>query len=367
MLKDNKKIKRFVSLDVLRGITVVGMIMVNTQGVGNKFLFLRHSLWDGCRIADLVYPFFLFIVGAAIYFTFKKTDYELNRHVVKKILKRGVLMFLIGFLLNIFPFSSDPSHWRVFGVMQRIAIVYVFASFSVLWLKSLKRIAVLAAVILTGYWALLAVPGYTLDDNIVLWVDRFLFGEEHLYTGYGIHFDPEGLVSSIPAIANALLGYLTSALLLNDHKKNSLPWRAGVMGIALIVAGLLWNLVFPFNKPLWTSSFVLYTSGWAIVSWIVAFGIIDLKCWRHWTIFFQVFGTNALFIYILSEVLLILNYMLPFNVGEEIYFVNTWLDKYLFSVLTETPIRAMLWGVFMVSVCYLVTYPLYKRKIFIKI
>ena len=138
-------------------------------------------------------------------------------------------------------------------------------------------------------------------------------------------------------------------------------------GGILIVSGLLWSLVFPFNKPLWTSSFVLYTCGWAIILWIVAFEIIDIKGWRGWTSIFLVFGTNALFAYILSEMLLILNYMLPFNVGGETYFVNTWLDKYLFSILTTTPIRAILWGVFMVLVCYLITYPLYKRRLFIEI
>lgn len=360
-------VKRFVSLDVLRGLTVVGMIMVNTQGVGDKFLFLRHCSWDGCRIADWVYPFFLFIVGAAIYFVFQKTNYELNGQVVKKILKRGALIFLIGFLLNIFPFNGDPAHWRIMGVMQRIALVYVAASFLVLWLKSLQRIAALTAVILLGYWALLAIPGYTLEDNVVLTVDRFLFGEKHLYTGYGIYFDPEGVVSSIPAICNALLGFLTSALLLADHKKYGLPWRTGLGGVALIGLGLLWNLVFPFNKPLWTSSFVLYTCGWAVVLWVLAFWAIDLKGWKNWTGFFLVFGTNALFSYILSELLLILNYMYPFTVGGETYFVNTWLDKYLFSVLTDTPVRAALWGVTMVLVCWMVTYPLYKRKIFIKL
>ncbi len=145
--------------------------MVNTQGEGERFDFLNHCAWDGCRLADLVYPFFLFIVGAAIYFVFRKTNYELNRQVVKKVLKRGALIFLIG------------------------------------------------------YWALLAIPGYTLEDNIVLTVDCLLFGDQHLFTGYGIYFDPEGLLSCIPAVANALLGFMTSALLLADHRKNGLPWR----------------------------------------------------------------------------------------------------------------------------------------------
>ena len=365
--KSMRETKRFVSLDVLRGLTVVGMIMVNTQGEGERFDFLNHCAWDGCRVADLVYPFFLFIVGAAIYFVFRKTNYELNGQVVKKVLKRGALIFLIGFLLNIFPFTGDPATWRILGVMQRIAIVYVAASFLTLWLRSLKRIALLTAVILVGYWALLAIPGYTLEDNLVLTVDRLLFGEQHLFTGYGIYFDPEGLLSSIPAVANALLGFMTSALLLADHRKNGLPWRTAAVGAGLIALGLLWNVVFPFNKPLWTSSFVVYTCGWAIVLWVAAFVMIDLKGWTGWTGFFRVFGTNALFTYILSELLVILNWMFPFSIGGEPYVVSTWLDKYLFSAMTTTPLRAALWGVLMVAVCWLATYPLYRRKIFIKL
>lgn len=359
--------KRFVSLDVLRGLTVVGMIMANTQGEGEKYAFLNHCAWDGCHLADMVYPFFLFIVGAAIYFVFKKNDFQLSAPAVTKILKRGALIFLIGFLLNIFPFTGDPAYWRIPGVMQRIALVYVAASFLTLWLKDLKRIASLAAVILLGYWALLAIPGYTLESNVVLTVDRFVFGEQHLFTGYGIYFDPEGLVSTLPSVANALLGFLTAALLLKEHKAHALPWRTALMGVALIAVGWLWNLVFPFNKPLWTSSFVLYTCGWAVVLWVAAFALIDLKGWKRWTGFFLVFGTNALFTYILSELLLILNYMFPFTLGTETYYVSTWLDYYLFSPLTTTPLRAALWGVTMVLVCFLATWPLYRRKIFIKL
>lgn len=365
--KSMGEIKRFVSLDVLRGLTVVGMILVNAQGVGERFPFLSHCAWDGCRLADMVYPFFLFIVGAAIYFVFRKTNFELNGQVVKKILKRGALIFLIGFALNIFPILGEPAYWRILGVMQRIAIVYVVASFLALWLKQPLRIAILTAAILLGYWALLAIPGYTLEDNVVLSVDRFLFGEEHLFTGYGIYFDPEGLVSSIPSVANALIGFMVAAGLLADHRKNGLPWRTAAAGAALIAAGLLWNVVFPFNKPLWTSSFVLYTCGWATVVWVLSFVLIDLKGWTGWTGFFRVFGTNALFTYILSELMLILNDMFPFNAGDEQYLVNTWLDKYLFCHLTTTPMRAALWGILMLAVCWLATYPLYKRKIFIKL
>lgn len=366
-MNTTSKSKRFTSLDVLRGATVVGMIMVNTQGMGDAFSFLRHSTWSGCTVADFVYPFFLFIVGAAIYFAFKKTNYELNRQVSLKILKRGALIFLIGFLLNIFPFTSDPAGWRIMGVLQRIAIVYVTSTFLVLWLKSTKKIVCITAAILLGYWLLLALTGTNVDDNLIRTVDCFLFGESHLYTIMDVRFDPEGLINSIPAIANALLGYLTSVYLVSEQKKGGTPWRMGLAGIGMILLAWAWNLVFPFNKPLWTSSFVLYTCGWAVLIWFVMFWLIDVKKIQGWTGFFMVFGTNALYTYILSELLLILSWMIPFTVGGETYYALSWLDRYVYSVLTMIPIRSALWGITMVIVCWAVTYPLYKRKIFIKL
>lgn len=359
--------ERFVSLDVLRGLTVVGMIMVNTQGVGKAFDFLRHSSWNGCRVADLVYPFFLFIVGAAIRFAFQKTNFVLNSIVIKKVLKRGILIFLIGFLLNIFPFTDPPESWRILGVLQRIAIVYVLATFLILWLKTPKKIIWVTISILLFYWLLMAGLGYTLEDNIVLKVDRFFLGESHLYTGYGIYFDPEGLVSSIPSIANALIGYLTSVWLIEERMHREIPYRILFIGIGLIAVSLLWNLIFPFNKPIWSSSFVLYSSGWAMLIWFVLFWLIDVKKQSKWTGFFLVFGTNALFSYILSELLLILNYKLSFMFKGQTYYISTWLDHYFYSVLTTTPVRSALWGITMVAVCLIITYQLYKRRIYIKL
>lgn len=358
--------KRFVSLDILRGLTVIGMILVNTQGVGDKYLFLQHSTWDGCRFADLVFPSFLFIVGAAIFFVFQKRGMQLNGSTVKKILKRGFFIFAIGFLLNIFPFNGEPATWRIMGVMQRIALVYVAASLLVLWLKSLKKIAIATSILSVGYWILTLLTGDSLESNAVLYVDKFLFGEKHLYTGYGIYFDPEGVVSTIPSIANALLGYITSAILISE-KRSVFPLKTFIFGVSVLTAGLIWNTVYPFNKPLWSSSFVLYSCGWAVIAWSLIFWIVDIKGLKGWSGFFEVFGTNALLCYIISEVLLMTNYLLPFYIDGESFFVNTWLDRYIFGVITTTPMRAVLWGVTMVMVCWAVAYPLFKKRIFIKL
>lgn len=359
--------KRFISLDVLRGLTVIGMIMVNVQGEGPKYKFLAHSSWNGCTVADLVFPFFLFIVGASICFVAKKHNYELNKKLTFKILKRGALIFLTGFLLNIFPFNGDPSSWRILGVLQRIAIVYVATFFLVLWLKSPKRIVLITVCILLCYRILMLIFGCTLENNIVLVVDRFLFGEKHLYTGYGIPFDPEGMMSSLPAICNALIGYMTSLFLLKDHQKYRVPYRTGLLGVVLILSGLLWNLVFPINKPVWSSSFVLYTCGWAILLWAIIFWVIDVNERKRWTPFFLVFGTNALFTYILSELIIIFNRMFSFTANGQIYHVSTWLDAFLFAPLTTTPLRAALWGITVVVICWAATFPLYRKKIYLKL
>lgn len=362
-----KTTERFISLDVFRGLTVAGMILVNSPGQGATFTTLRHAPWNGCRIADFVYPFFLFIVGAAIYFAFRKSNFELTPKVTGKIFKRGVLIFFIGFLLNIFPFTSPPEYWRILGVLQRIAIVYVAASFLVLWLKTTRKLLITAGIIMVGYWWLLAATGYTLENSIVLTLDKFLFGEKHLYQGYGIPFDPEGLISSIPSIANALFGFLGARMLMEGTKNGRLPLQMLWAGLGMVVVALGWNLIFPFNKPLWTSSFVLYTSGWAMIIWFFFFWLIDCKKIKGWTPFFLVFGTNALFTYILSDILAIINWKCPFQLGEKTYLISTWLDEHVYGVLTQTPVRSMLWGITMVILCWAITYPLYKKHIYIKL
>ncbi len=362
--------RRFVSLDVLRGITIVGMIFVNTQGVGRGFDFLIHSSWDGCTFADLVYPFFLFIVGASMFFSFHKTNYELNRKVVLRILKRGALIFLIGFLINIYPFTDAPSTWRIPGVLQRTAFVYVVVSFLVLWLKSTKILAIISGVILLAYWALIAATGMEAGDNVVRTVDCWLFGESHLYTLWvmgGVKFDPEGALSSISAMVNALIGYLTAVYLFSAQQRKKTPYAMLWVVFAMLLVALVWNQILPFNKPMWSSSFVLYTCGWALLVWFVLYWIIDVKSYTAWTSFFLAFGTNALFAYILSEILLISSYRFPFTIGGEQFFVHTWLDEYLFSALGDSPLRPMMWGATMLLVCWATIYPLYRKRIFIRL
>lgn len=365
--------KRFLSLDILRGLTVIGMILVNNPGCSNNcYAWLRHVPWHGCVPADLVYPFFLFVVGASCWFAMRKTDHQLTLPVVRKILKRGVLIFVVGLLYNWLPFDYSIGHLRIMGVLQRIALVYVFGSLLALWLKSYLKISLLCVGILFGYWILLAVSGF--DDqwhNVVGRLDMAVFGAEHIHvfnprTGTG--FDPEGLLGTFPALGNMLLGYMTAMWLgTATDKRKAILW---LMGGAVVMLGiaLLWNTVLPFNKRLWTGSFVLYTCGWAALFWSVLIYIIDIWRWTTWTGFFAVFGTNALFTYVLSGVLEVMLWRWSWttSAGEQIG-VCEWLTLHIFSAFGSAELSGILWGITILLFCWLVTYPLYRKKIFIKL
>lgn len=361
------KTERFVSLDVLRGLTILMMILVNSQGVGKGFRFLRHSTWDGCSVADMVYPFFLFIVGAAMYFSFKKFTNRVTKELLLKVFKRGFILFAIGFLLNILPFNSSPATWRIPGILQRTAFVYVIGALLVVPIKSAKKIALLSAVILITYWILLIVFGRDLDNNPLYPIDKFLFGESHLYVIAGKRFDPEGLAGSVPSLVNALTGYMAAEYLFNRHLLKKIPLGMLTVGVPMVIVALVWNMILPFNKPLWSSSFVLFTCGWAIIVWFLLYCVIDVWRLRGWAMPLKVFGSNALFAYLLSELLVIANWSFPVNIGGEQYYVSTWLDQYVFHPITDGPMRPALWGLLIVSICWVVDYVLYRKKILIKI
>lgn len=363
---------RFLSLDIFRGLTVAGMIFVNNGGMGGHTPWLAHVPWDGCTGADFVFPFFLFIVGAALRFASAKTHYELTPQISFKLLKRGALIFLIGVLLHYVPFTESLANIRIPGVLQRIAIVFVAAGFLTLWLKSFRLILASVLVILLGYWGFLyAVNGMdvtALKTNPIGLVDVFLFGENHILSMNGVPFDPEAILSTIPAIANALLGYLCAMMMQRSKAGEFSAWMILAAGVVMVGLALLWDMAMPFNKRLWSSSFVLYTSGWGVILWVLIYGIVDVRGWVKWSMPLRVFGVNALFAYVLSCILAKLNYLLPFMLGEKKYNVHFWLHEYLFIPLGNTTGGTHLYFSFtMVLICWLVSYPLYRKKIYIKI
>jgi len=374
---------RLVSLDVFRGITIAGMILVNNAGDGNAAYWpLKHAQWNGWTPTDLVFPFFLFIVGVSMIFSFasRLKHGDSRAHLMLHVVKRAAILFAIGvFVVNSFPDRYDVHSIRIEGVLQRIALCYLVCSVVVLWTGTRARVAVIA-ICLVGYWVLMRfvpVPGFGVpthdiplldpDRNLAAWLDRKLF-MGHLYEGTR---DPEGVLSTIPAIAGCLCGVLTGALLRNDshslRKKSAWMFVFGVLGLG---AGKFFDLWFPINKKLWTSSFVLFTAGFALVVLSLCFWLLDVKKLRgKWTVPVLVFGMNAIAAYIFSEVLAEVFGAIHFHTAS---LGDTSLGGFLYETIflrggASTANTSLAYSISFVFVCWLVMYVLYRKKIFLKI
>ena len=314
------KTTRFLSLDIFRGMTIAGMILVNTPGSWEYvYAPLRHAAWNGCTPTDLVFPFFLFAVGNALAFSIGKYQDLGTGKVLQKIFTRTALIFLIGLFLNWFPFVrwadgelvfKPFSELRIFGVLQRIALAYCGAALTVHFFKT-KQVIVAAFLLLIFYWLILLGFGdLTLEGNAVAKLDRWLVGDAHLYGRYfsnvlnqNIPFDPEGLLSTVPAIASVIFGFLAGKFL--KEKGNSFESVSYllVIGLISIFIAMCWNFVFPINKPIWSSSYVLYTTGLAMSILAIIIFFVDLRGHQGWTKPFVLFGRNPLLIYALSGII----------------------------------------------------------------
>lgn len=365
--------KRLISLDVLRGVTIAFMILVNTPGSWS-FIYppLKHAAWHGCTPTDLVFPFFLFIVGLSVYFSFKKNNEESSSKTVVKVLKRTLIIFLIGFLLNLYPYFNFEEV-RYMGVLQRIALAYGAGALLCFSLKGYRLLIVLA-VLLLGYWALLffgaeSAP-YSLEENLVRRFDLYLFGEHHIYKGFGIPFDPEGLLSSIPAIGTVILGYLIGQVMSRENAILLKIKKLVLYGVLMVVLGSIWALVFPINKPLWTSSYVLYTAGLGTLFLAVLIFIIDYKKYANWSKPFVHFGSNPLFIFVFSGLYAkTISYLIkiPVEGGAEKISLYNYLFVKVFSPLFGNMNGSLLFAISHIVVFWLICFMLYKNKIFIKI
>ena len=364
--------KRLMALDVFRGMTIALMITVNNPGSWSYiYAPFRHARWHGCTPTDLVFPFFLFIVGVAMWFAFKKFDYKLTSQSSIKLAKRTILIFAVGLLLNAFPYiTTDYSKLRIMGVLQRIALAYGFAGLICLSVnkKYLKYISVL---ILIGYWLLLKYLGgdapYSLKGNVNVVFDTWVFGSSHLWHGYGIAFDPEGLLGVIPSVVTVILGYLTGSLIHNTTIKRLLFVKMMIFGVVGVIAGEVFDLVFPINKALWTSSYVLYTSSLAIM--VIAFSIwlIDIKEKKKWSTPLLAFGMNPLFIFVFAGVWARIMYMIKVNLNGE----SVSLKHYIYSEIL-TPIfgnytGSLVYALVHIIIFWVLVHIMYKRKIFVKI
>lgn len=368
---------RFLSLDVFRGMTICFMIIVNNPGTDQSFWPLNHAAWHGFTPTDLVFPSFLFAVGNAMSFAMKKYQQIGNAAVLTKIFKRTILIFLIGYLMYWFPFFNihnghfelrPISHTRIMGVLQRIALCYCFASLMVYYLSK-RTVYILSAIFLIGYWILLLVFGDHSDPlgmltNAGTYLDKALFGDAHLYHGEGVAFDPEGLLSTIPAIVNVIIGYYAGKFIQEKGKTYDTIAKLLLMGCLFIFIAVCWDSVFPINKKLWTSSFVFITTGLDMV--IISFLIyaVEIVKWNkgNWTNFFTVVGKNPLFIYITSEVLLIiLSWIVIAGKG-----IPEWGSSF-YQVIAPGKIGSLLFAISFMLLCWLIGYFLDRKKIYIRV
>jgi predicted acyltransferase len=381
--------QRFYSLDIFRGATVALMILVNNPGSW-KYIYppLKHAPWHGCTPTDLVFPFFLFAVGNAMAFVMPKLQTAGDAVFWKKVLKRTLLIFAIGLFLNWSPFVKWDGNelafrnWesiRIMGVLQRIALSYFFASIVVYYFKQ-KGAFVFGLFLLLFYWLISMVCGdaadpYSLNGWFGTEWDQRILGAAHMYKGEGIVFDPEGLMSTFAAIAQVIFGYLVGDYIQAKGKNFEMLSHLFVVGVVFTVTGFCWDMVFPINKKIWTSSYVIYTTGLAIFTIATLIYLIEFKHIKSWwTKFFDVFGKNPLFIFVLSGFLPRALGLIRITDG----ITDTGAVKYLspFSWYYEKVAKqipgppengSLFYAISMIVMYWAICYWLDKKKIYIKV
>jgi len=420
--------ERLTSLDVFRGFTILLMTIVNNPGSWSSiYPPLEHAEWHGCTPTDLVFPFFVFIMGTAIPFAMPTKHFDWA--VFNKILVRSLRIFCLGFFLSCFSrihlfdlegipllairliitfavayallgnFSLKVKTYlavgifaillgltysnlesfqdtRIPGVLQRIGIVYFFAS--ILYLKTnLKTQLIVAASLLVGYWLLMAfvpVPGFgeanfDKGTNLAAWLDNLLL-EGHLWASSKT-WDPEGILSTLPAIGTGIIGMFIGQLLNLQITKTEIAKKLALAGIVLIISGLLWNIIFPINKSLWTSSYVLYTAGIATICLTILYYIIDIANYKKWTKLFLIWGVNPMIVFFFSgvipRVLSSIKVQSPEIATEQInlqtliykFGIETWFENPLNSSLAYAILYAIFWS--------LILWVFYKKKLIFKV
>lgn len=384
---------RYYSLDVFRGATVALMILVNNPGSwGHIYPPLKHAGWHGATPTDLVFPFFLFAVGNAMAFVMPRFQQKGDAFFWRKVLKRTLLIFAIGLFLNWSPFvrwdgedlvGKTWENIRILGVLQRIALAYFFAAVIIYYAKA-RGAFVIGATLLLLYWFLcwwLGDPAdpYSLQGYFGTAVDKNVLGESHMYKGEGVPFDPEGITSTLTSIVQVIFGYLVGQYIQQKGRNTDMLSNLFVAGLILVLAGLAWGLVFPINKKIWTSSYVLYTTGLAILTLGVMIHLLEFRrASGAWSRFFDVFGKNPLFIFVLSgflpRVLGLFRWTDSISAGgKPVYtsplpwFYNN-ICKPVAGWINDDPrLGSFLYAISMIVFYWLIVYVLDKRKIYIKV
>ncbi|WP_420581708.1 acyltransferase family protein [Reichenbachiella sp.] len=359
---------RLLSLDVFRGLTIAAMILVNDPGSWSYvYRPLLHAKWHGCTPTDLIFPFFLYMVGMAVSLGKPKTGHD-RKLITSKILKRSLYLFLIGLFLNGFPYF-ELSTFRIPGVLQRIALVFLAIALMHHYFKTRVQI-IIGISLLVGYWIIMSfipVPGIgepnlEPETNFAAWFDR-LFLSGHMWR-LSETWDPEGFLSTLPAVVTGLLGIFSGKILFAAENKAQGLGKIFVLGNVLIGIALAWDMTFPINKSLWTSSFVLYTGGIAMNFYGILFWLLDIQKYRSKLTFpFEVFGSNAITAYALSGVLASLFGII--SLGD--YSIHQVLFDGLVNIFGDNYFASFAYAVGFVTLCYLPILILYRKKIFIKV
>jgi predicted acyltransferase len=375
--------RRLLSLDVVRGITIAFMIMVNNNGGSGSWLFMRHAVWNGLTPTDLVFPTFVLVMGISVVFAIESrlargaTRRQLARHAVQ----RAVILCLLGIVVNSFPFF-ELDHMRFYGVLQRIAVCYLAVSLLYLWDSRVWLLAAVLVFTLVGYWVLVRwvpvpgagmpgrdVPFMDVRQNLVSWIDRQIC-PHHLYRDAPDHNvrDPEGLLSDLPAIGTALIGILSGVWL---RTRRSIPVKASgwaVAAIGSLALGYSWSLWFPLNKNLWTSSYVLVAAGYSLALMTVVFWAVEQRGWREgWTWIWLVLGSNAIAAYMFSELLPGVLRNVHFMSGGNRTDVITFVFDHVFAHIPDPGWAAFAYSVSYTAVCFVPVWMLYRRRIFLKV
>ena len=379
--QDRGPAARLLCLDIFRGLAVAGMIVVDNPGSDEGAYWpIKHAEWNGWTPADFIFPSFLFLVGISIVFSFSKrlVRGDSRKQILVHALWRSLALIALGLLVNASPIVGLDVHtWRFEGVTQRIALCYLVSAVLVLWSNRRGQWFALAAC-LVGYWAMMrfvAVPGFGIpgrdipfmdpDRNLVAWLDRRLF-MGHLYNGTR---DPEGILSTIPAIGTTLIGVLTGHLLMSDRKSVLKATHMLLWGLLGLAAGLVWNYWFPINKNLWTSSFALFSGGFALVFLAALYWLVEIKQWRGtWAMPILVFGMNAIAGFVADSIVYGPGY--TFTVKSHNGAVLVWHDaaqSRLMSLGLSVPNASLVYFLAAVLFCWLLLWPLWRKRIFIKI
>ncbi len=374
---------RLTSLDVFRGIAIAGMILANMASIAEPNVYppLLHADWHGCTPTDLVFPFFLFIVGVAMTFSLSKyTENKPTASIYRRIFRRAAILFALGLLLNGFwnqgLWTFDFSRIRIMGVLQRISLTYLLASLAILNLPR-KGLWILAFVLLIGYWLTMMyvpVPGYgagvlTRVGNFGAYIDRLIIPKAHLYKGDGFNNlgDPEGLFSTIPAVVSVLAGYFAGQWIRNQTVISRTSIGLALFGIGCLLSGWVWDLAFPISKKLWTSSFVIFTTGWALLLLAACYEIIEVRRVRRWGQPFEVMGLNAIAVFVASVLLIKVLVKTNIGSGEKALSTYDWIYQNLFASWAGAFNGSLLFAIVTLLLWLAVAYIMYRQRWFIKV